>query len=41
MGHIACDVASVLLIFVSHRSSAFLRVIRLTAFDTQLKGIES
>jgi hypothetical protein len=36
MGHIAWGVTSVLLILVSHRSSAFLRVIRLMVFVTRL-----
>jgi hypothetical protein len=36
MGQIALGVTSVLPIFVSHRSSAFLRVNRLIDFVTQL-----
>jgi hypothetical protein len=36
MGHIAWGVTSALLTFVSHRSSALIRVIRLIAFETQL-----
>jgi hypothetical protein len=39
MGHIAWGVTSVLLIFVSHRSSAFLEVIRLIVFVTQLTAV--
>jgi hypothetical protein len=39
MGQIAWGVTSVLLIFVSHRSSAFFRVIRLIAFETQLTAL--
>jgi hypothetical protein len=39
MGHIAWCVTSALPIFVSHRSSAFLWVIRLIAFETQVTAI--
>jgi hypothetical protein len=39
MGQIAWGVTSVLFIFVSHRSSAFLRVIRLIDFVTQLTAV--
>jgi hypothetical protein len=39
MGHIAWGVTSVLRIFVSHRSSAFLRVIRLIVFVTKLTAV--
>jgi hypothetical protein len=35
MRYIDCGVTSELLIFVSHRSSAFLRAIRLIAFETR------
>jgi hypothetical protein len=35
MGHIAWGVTSVFVSFVSHRSSAFFRVMRVTAFETQ------
>jgi hypothetical protein len=36
MGHIAGGVSSVFGSFVSHRSSSFFRVMRLTDFETQL-----
>jgi hypothetical protein len=36
MDHIAWDVASYLTIFISHRTSAFLRIILLTVFATHL-----
>jgi hypothetical protein len=36
MGHIALGVISALPIFVPHRTSAFLRVIRLNDFVTEL-----
>jgi hypothetical protein len=39
MGQIAWGVTSVLLIFVSHRSSVFLRVIHLIDFVTQLTAV--
>jgi hypothetical protein len=39
MGHISYGGTSALHIFVSHRSSAFLRVIRLIAFETQLTAV--
>jgi hypothetical protein len=39
MGHIDYGVTSALLIFVSHHSSAFLGVIRLIAFETQLTAV--
>jgi hypothetical protein len=39
MGHVACGVTSALFIFVSQRSSAFLRVIRLIDFVTQLTAV--
>jgi hypothetical protein len=39
MGQIAWGVTSVLLTFVSHRSSAILRVIRLIDFLTQLTDV--
>jgi hypothetical protein len=39
MGHIAWGVTSVLLIFVSYRSSAYLRVIRLIVFVSQLTAV--
>jgi hypothetical protein len=39
MGYIACGVTSALLIFVSHRTSASLRLIRLIAFETQLTTV--
>jgi hypothetical protein len=39
MGQIACDVTSMLFIFVSYRSSAFLRVIRPIDFLAQLTAV--
>jgi hypothetical protein len=39
MGHINWGVTSELIIFVSHRSSVFLQVIRLTDFVTQLTAV--
>jgi hypothetical protein len=39
MGHIVWSVTAALLIFVSRRSIAFLRVIRLTDFVTQLNVV--
>jgi hypothetical protein len=41
MGHILWGVTSQLLIFVSHRSSAFFRVIRLICFVTQLTTVSA
>jgi hypothetical protein len=39
MGHIALGVTSMIPIFVSHRSSALLRDIRLIDFETQLTAV--
>jgi hypothetical protein len=36
MGHIAGGVSSVFASFISHRSSAFFRVVHLFEFETQL-----